>query len=51
MQNTQSMRDDCQLQIIYIEIFLVIFEARMIILFIIKVKIIELTKWSYRSPK
>ena len=50
MQNMQLVRDNCQFQIVAVDICLIIFSAHMNI-FIIKVKILELIKWSYRWPQ
>jgi cytochrome b subunit of formate dehydrogenase len=50
IRNTQFVQDDCQFQIICVAICLMIFGAHMHILFNIKVKILKLIKWSYRSP-
>ena len=46
----QLVRDGEQIQIETIGTFLSIFGANMNILFIIKVKILVLIKWSNRSP-
>ena len=43
------MQDDCQFQIVFIINFFMIFGVLMNILFIIKVKILKLTKWLYES--
>ena len=47
--NTRLVQDGYQIQIEAAATFLVIFEAHMINLLIIKVKILVLIKWSYRS--
>ena len=49
--NKQSLRDHLQIQITPVVVRLTIFGAHMNILFIIKVKILVLIKWSYRSPQ
>ena len=50
MWNTQLARDDGQIQIVAVVIFLIGFGAHIDILFIFKVKISVLIEWSYRSP-
>ena len=52
MRYTQvvGVRDNCQFEIVSVAVCLIIFRAYMNILFIIKVKILELTIWSCRSP-
>ena len=44
------MQDDEQIEIVPVNMWLVILVARTNILFTIKVKIVVLSKWSYRSP-
>ena len=47
--NTQVVQLDKQIQLMLVAIFLTIFRTRMNFLSIIKVKILVLIKWSYRS--
>ena len=46
----QFVREDWQIQFMVVVIFLILFRARMILLFIVKLKILVLIKWSYMSP-
>ena len=43
------VQDDFQIQIVFVVTFLIIFGDCMNILFIVKVKILYVSKWSYRS--
>ena len=45
MWNTQLVQDDCQSQIVSVDICLMIFEGHMNFLLIFKVKILEDIKW------
>ena len=47
IQNTQLVWDNWQIEIVHVAVCLVV---HMNLLFIIKVKILELSKWSYRPP-
>ena len=46
----QLVQDDLEIQIMHVTICLIIFGAHMKSLSIIKVKILLIIKWSYRSP-
>ena len=48
--NTKLVQNDCQIQIVPIAIFFIILSAHMNILFIIKVRICVLIKWSQSPP-
>ena len=50
IRNTQLVRDDWQIQIVDVAIFLTNLGAHVYISFTIEVKILELIKWSYRFP-
>lgn len=45
------VRNDFQLHIVFVAILLIIDESSINILFTIKMKILELIKWSYRSAQ
>ena len=48
---SQDMKQDCyQIQIVPLAICFIIFGARMSILLVIRLKILVLVKWSYKSP-
>lgn len=46
-----SIANDYQIQIMHVVTFFIIFEVGMNILFIVKVRILRVIKWSYKSPK
>ena len=49
--HNKLVRNDYQISIAHVAIYLMIFKAHMNILLFIKVKIVELIKWSYRCPQ
>ena len=48
--NMQLVQGDWQLQILVVVIFLINFGAQINILFIIRVRTLELIQWLYKSP-
>lgn len=50
MQNTQLVQNDYQWQIMSVVICLIIFQSSYERSVIMKVKILKIVKWSYRSP-